>query len=332
MVMIVGKNCDEPGLWDEVVHDLDGHPLQLWGWGELKAAHGWTAHRILFVDSADTVVGAAQVLSRSLPQPFRRLNYVPRGPVWCEGREGEVLEALVQYTKQHLPGTLLSIEPDDEQLPSVPGWRKSQNTILIPRTLILDLNKGELALQEAMSKKTRQYIRKSNGEALRLRQIRTTAELAACLVLYRQTAKRAKFALHDDQYYYDVAEKLGDSSVIFAAFHQDTPIAFVWLAVSTKTAFELYGGMNDTGQELRANYALKWYAITKCKEWGIDRYDMNGLLNDGVSTFKQGFADHEDMLAGTYDYPLSPFYGAWAKGLPTAKKTVRRLKKLTRQG
>ena len=76
---------------------------------------------------------------------------------------------------------------------------------------------------------------------------------------------------------------------------------------------------------------LKWHAITKCKEWGIDRYDMNGLLNDGVSTFKQGFADHENMLVGTYDYPLSSLYNAWTKGLPLAKRAVRRAKKLLRR-
>lgn len=330
--MVIGKYCDEQPLWDEVVHDLDGHPLQLWGWGELKAAHNWTVHRILFLEDDDAVVGAAQILTRKLPMPFRRLNYVPRGPVWREGSETEVLDALVRYTKQHLPGAVLTIEPDDEEIPAIKGWKKSANTILIPRTLILDLNKGESELLDAMSKKTRQYIRKSSKEALELRQVKTADELAACMAIYRQTASRAKFALHDDQYYYDVAEKLGDSSVLFAAFDQHTPVAFVWLAVSAKTAFELYGGMDDRGQELRANYALKWYAITKCKEWGIDRYDMNGLLNDGVSTFKQGFASHEDMLAGTYDYPLSPLYTAWAKGLPTAKKTVRSLKKLARRG
>jgi lipid II:glycine glycyltransferase (peptidoglycan interpeptide bridge formation enzyme) len=86
--------------------------------------------------------------------------------------------------------------------------------------------------------------------------------------------------------------------------------------------------MNEQGQQLRINYALKWHAIRKCKEWGIERYDMNGLLNDGVSTFKQGFAAHENMLAGTYDYALSPLYVIWSKGLPLAKKGVRTLNKL----
>jgi lipid II:glycine glycyltransferase (peptidoglycan interpeptide bridge formation enzyme) len=64
------------------------------------------------------------------------------------------------------------------------------------------------------------------------------------------------------------------------------------------------------------------------RERGIVRYDFNGLLNDGVSTFKQGFADHENMLVGTYDKPLSPLYSAWTYGLPLAKKIIRKIKSL----
>lgn len=324
--MITGKNCTEPKLWDEIVHDLDGHPLQLWGWGELKAAHNWTAHRVIFTDHTDKVVGAAQILTRHLPGPFRRLNYIPRGPVWHEGSEAGVLDALTEYVKRHLPGTLLTIEPDDTEMPAVHGWRESRNTILIPRTLILDLGKSEDELLEAMTKKTRQYIRKSGREGLNVKRVKTVEEIAKCLDIYHETARRAGFPLHGDQYYYDAHIQLGDSSVIFAAYEGDQPVAFVWLAVSSKTAFELYGGMNDRGQALRANYMLKWHAITTCREWGIDRYDMNGLLNDGVSVFKQGFADREDMLIGTYDYPLSPLYGAWSKGLPLLKAIMRKLK------
>lgn len=326
--MITGHACTEAAVWDEIVHDLDGHPLQLWGWGELKAHHNWTAHRVIFTDENGGVAGAAQILSRTLPGPFRRMNYVPRGPVWRAGEERGVLEALVSYVKQHLPGVVLTVEPDDDEVPFTSGWRHSKNTILIPKTLILDLNKGEPELQAAMAKKTRQYIRKSAGEGLVIRRVKKPENIAPLLALYHETASRAHFAIHDDGYYYDLQELLGESSVIFAAYDHDEPVAFVWLAVSMKTAFELYGGVNERGQHLRANYALKWHAITKCKEWGIDRYDMNGLLNDGISTFKRGFADHEDMLIGTYDYPLSSLYTAWTKGLPAAKKVMRRVKKI----
>lgn len=329
--MIIGKKCDESGVWDEIVHDLGGHPLQLWGWGELKSAHNWSAHRVICVDDSDnTVVGGAQILVRPLPGVFKRICYIPRGPVWRDGEERGVLSAITRYVKQYLPGVVLTIEPDTDSLVLPEGWRVSKNTILIPRTLILDLDNDESALLGAMTKKTRQYIRKSEREGLVVRQVKRQDDIRACLDIYRQTAERAKFPLHNDQYYYDVHEKLGESSVIFATYEGDKPIAFVWLAVSATTSFELYGGMNERGQQLRANYMLKWHSIRTCKEWGIGRYDMNGLLNDGVSTFKQGFASHEDMLVGTYDYPLSSLYALWARGLPLAKKIIRRAKRLVR--
>ena len=156
-------------------------------------------------------------------------------------------------------------------------------------------------------------------------------DLDKCLGIYRLTAKRAKFDLHSNQYYYDVFSKLADYSQLFAAYVDDQPIAFLWLAISAETAFELYGGMNDLGQQLRSNYALKWYAIRKCKEWGISRYDFGGLLEGGVTTFKMGWTESAIDLAGTFDKPLSVNYATWHRGLPMAKKTSRRVKKIFRR-
>jgi lipid II:glycine glycyltransferase (peptidoglycan interpeptide bridge formation enzyme) len=319
--------CSTQADWDEVVHSRGGHPLQLWGWGEVKAAHGWRAYRYL-LRSGDDVRAAAQVLVRPLPGPFRRFVYIPRGPVCADNDYDEVLNALAMHVRTHLPGTVLSIEPANDRGPQGKGWRHSSNTILIPHTLILDLSQSEEELQAQMAKKTRQYIRKSGQEGLTIRRVKTRDMLADCLHIYRETATRAGFSLHEDDYYYDIFDKMGDASVVLAAANEHGPVAFLWLAVSADTAFELYGGMSDEGQALRANYALKWQAITTCKKWGVKHYDLNGLLNDRISTFKKGFANHETMLAGTYDYPLSPLYGVWSKALPAGKKIVRRVKSL----
>jgi lipid II:glycine glycyltransferase (peptidoglycan interpeptide bridge formation enzyme) len=323
--MISVEPCENQSEWDDEILTHGGHPLQLWGWGNVKAAHNWHVERVFFKQGV-AIIGGAQLLIRPLPRPFTCLVYVPRGPVVAADRAGEVLEVLAAYVKTTHKAVALTIEPDWADMPPVTGWRQSTNTILIPRTIILDLSKTEDELMAAMAKKTRQYVRKSAGEAIELRQVKGREELAQCLAIYRQTAERAGFALHDDQYYYDVFEQLGEHSPVFAAFADDVPVAFLWLAISSETAFELYGGMNDEGQRLRANYALKWHAIKTMKNWGIHRYDFNGLLNDGVSTFKQGFANHETMLAGTYDRPLSPLYGVWSKGLPAAKKVLRKIK------
>jgi peptidoglycan pentaglycine glycine transferase (the first glycine) len=323
--MITVRTCDIREDWDEEILSRGGHPLQLWGWGELKAAHKWKVTRLV-VEEGETIVGMAQVLIKALPLPFRALAYIPRGPIAEREKREVVLNALADHVKSTYNAVAVTIEPDWEEMPEYTSWKASSNTILIPRTLILDLSRTEEELLADMTKKTRQYIRKSGGELLVVRQVKRREELDACLALYRQTAIRAGFALHSDQYYYDAFDMLGDHSPIFAAFQGDQPRAFLWLAISSQTAFELYGGMDEEGQRLRANYVLKWHAIQTMRKWGIKRYDFNGLLNDGVSTFKQGFSSHEDMLAGTYDKPLSPLYIVWSKGLPTAKKLIRKIK------
>ncbi len=318
--------CENKQHWDDYVNDLGGHPLQLLGWGNLKAAHNWSASQLLYsIDGK--VKGGAQVLVRTLPWPFKRLTYIPRGPFGALGESAEAMAELSAYIKKNIGGVLISAEPDMTTVGWGNKWKKSINTILIPRTLILDLSKTEEELLRAMTKKTRQYIRKSERDGVSIKRITDREALKEVMAIYRDTAKRANFALHGDDYYYDLVDMLGENNLIYGAYHQGRLISFVWLAISSATAFELYGGMNEQGQQLRANYALKWHAITKCKEWGIARYDMNGLLNDGVSTFKEGFAGHEDMLAGTYDYPLSPLYVVWSKFLPLGKKLVRKFKK-----
>lgn len=325
--MITVQRCETQIEWDEYILEYNGHPLQLWAWGEVKAAHNWRVERV-FIHQEETIVGAAQLLIRPLPKPFNALVYVPRGPVVDEAHRVAVLTAIADHVKTSHGAVTVTIEPDWEGEFQVAGWRQSKNTILIPRTLILDLRKTEDELQSAMVKKTRQYIRKSAKEPIEIRQVKNREELDACLAIYKQTSARAGFAVHGDQYYYDVFDQYGEHSPVYAAFKDGRPIAFLWLAVSRTVAFELYGGMNDEGQQLRANYALKWQVIQAMRERGIVRYDFNGLLNDGVSTFKQGFADHENMLVGTYDKPLSPLYSAWTYGLPLAKKIIRKIKSL----
>lgn len=325
--MITVRSCNTQHEWDPYTLEHSGHPLQLWAWGEVKAAHNWRVERV-FIEQDDLVIGAAQLLIRPLPKPFTALVYIPRGPVVDEAHRSAVAAALADHAKTAYRAVAITIEPDWEGELNLDGWRRSRNTILIPRTLILDLTKTEDELLSAMVKKTRQYIRKSAKEAVEIRQVQNREELNACLAIYKQTSARAGFAVHDDQYYYDVFDEFGELSPVYAAFKDGQPIAFLWLAISRTTAFELYGGMNDDGQRLRANYALKWHVIRVMRERGIVRYDFNGLLNDGVSTFKQGFADHENMLVGTYDKSLSPLYTLWTYGLPLAKKIVRTIKSL----
>lgn len=319
--------CSDPDLWDATVDRLGGHPQQLWGWGRTKAAHGWSADRVLVAEGGE-VIAAAQLVLKKLPVPLRSLAYIPRGPATAEGRGVEVLQAVAGYVRAAHRSVALSVEPDwdaDSEVVrglAAAGWRSSANTILIGRTLILDLSHTEDELLAGMSKKHRQYIRKSGREGLDIRRV-GRGELGACLDVYRLTAQRAGFGIHEDSYYLDIFDNLGDASPVYAAFRGEDVVAFLWISASSTTSFELYGGMTDEGERLRANYALKWFAIQEMKARGVTRYDFNGLLNDGVSRFKMGWAGHENQLAGTWDLPLSPFYPVFSRALPLAKRGMQ---------
>lgn len=323
---LVISPCWNAEDWDAAVNRLNGHPQQLWGWGKTKADHSWQVDRLLVSRDGETVA-AAQILIRRLPLPFRALVYIPRGPACRTEDAREVLEELANYARDAYAGIVLSIEPDwetgsefDDAVRSA-GFRHTDNTILIPRTLILDLSRSEDELLADMSKKHRQYIRKSGREELEFREV-TRDELNDCLAVYQETAQRAGFGIHEDRYYLDIFDNLGEASPVYAAFQGSTMVAFLWLSASSHTAFELYGGMTEEGERLRANYALKWLAIRSMKERGVQRYDFNGLLNDGVSKFKMGWAKHENMLLGTWDKPLSPLYPVYATAMPLARRGI----------
>lgn len=323
--MIELQRCNDKEQWDTYVVENGGHPLQLWAWGQVKAGHGWVAER-LFAYDEDKLVGVAQVLVRRLPSPFRSFAYVPRGPIGDEKYTAEILEKVTTLVKRDHRSVALSIEPDSLEFNKPDGWVRSTNHVLSAETILLDVSRSESDLLGDMAKKTRQYIRKSAADVT-IRQVRKREDLDACLKIYRETSTRAGFNLHNDQYYLDVFLQMQDYSPIFIAYANDEPVAFLWLAISGETAYELYGGVNEKGQELRANYALKWHAIRRIKEWGLNKYDFGGLVAGGVSNFKQGWSPDVTVFAGTFDRPLSPLYVLWSKGLPFAKKTLQRARR-----
>ncbi|MDQ0869994.1 peptidoglycan pentaglycine glycine transferase (the first glycine) [Arthrobacter sp. V1I9] len=246
--------CTDRALWDEHVDRFKGHPQQLWGWGETKAMHGWSVDRVLLNDG-DNTVGCAQLLVRRLPFPFRALVYIPRGPMCSVENAPAVLGSLADHAAVRHRGVALSIEPDWDQdsdfagAVASAGFRATTNTVLIPRTLILDLTWTDDELMAEMSKSTRANIRKAMRSDVEFRKVKNDAELEQVLGIYHETAERAGFGIHEDRYYRDIFKNMGDGSPIIAAFDGEQMLAFVWLARSGSTAFELYGGVSSEGQK-----------------------------------------------------------------------------------
>jgi peptidoglycan pentaglycine glycine transferase (the first glycine) len=314
-------------LWDAFIDAQEyGRPLQLWEWGELKRQNGWVPHRVALVRGG-TMVAAAQVLVRPIPMTPRSIAYIPRGPVVAPSSQ-EAMELLTQIGNYFRAqgAILLKMEPAwlTADLPA--NWRRAHQSILLGETYTIDLSRPEDQIVASMRSKTRQYIRKAQTDGVEISRDEKGEYLPAVYEIYQQTAKRAGFGLHSFSYYQRLFELFGNRNYLFVAQLQGQPVAFLWLIVGGGSALELYGGVNDTGAESKANYLLKSRAITELKAAGYKLYDFNGRLNEGVSQFKAGFGPDETNYVGSYDWPLRKFgYWLWTGLLPVLKPVARKL-------
>lgn len=310
------EQCDSKVQWDEFVLEHGGHPLQLWGWGALKALFRWRIERIFIIEN-DRTIGAAQILIRRVPKPFRYWLYVPRGPVVVDPAKTEVIyEQLAAYVKQDHTGVALRIEPDVGESPGNLIWRETQAPLLVSHSIMLDLARPEGVVLADMNKSTRQRIRTAGEQGVLVKKISRIQEVNKVIELYKQSAKKTAVKFHKDIYYKRLYDQLGEHSVIFGAYNGDNLVAFIWLLVSESVAFELISGSDQWGSDSGATALLRWEAIRRTKQWGVKTYDLNAE----PATATKAYGDHPHAFPGSYDLPLSAFYRLWEKILASRYK------------
>jgi lipid II:glycine glycyltransferase (peptidoglycan interpeptide bridge formation enzyme) len=319
--------------WDGLIaRHPQAHPLQLWGWGEVKREAGWIPWRVAVTGHDGELRAAAQVLVRRVPRVPLCMLYIPRGPVVAPddiqaleemmiaiGGYGRSVGAIFcKIDPPWLVGTTHALA-DAQFHPSTAGVQATE-------TFTIDLTKSEDDLFGAMRSKTRQYIRKAEREAIEIVRDTTGEWLPACYEIFRETAQRAQFGLHPRSYY-DAIFRLCDPErhYLYIARREGQPLAFLWMACAGRFAVELYGGVSDAGQEYKSNYLLKWHAIREMRADGYQVYDLNGRVNDGISQFKQGFGPDEAAWIGPFDRVYHPLmYQAWTRALPLARRFLSR--------
>ncbi|MDR3128361.1 MAG: peptidoglycan bridge formation glycyltransferase FemA/FemB family protein [Bifidobacteriaceae bacterium] len=339
---VVASEIKDLVQWDNLINSLQGNPLQLSNWGKLKAQSSWSVNNIVITNTNHETFAAAQILTRKLPAGLGRISHIPRGPVFADFvlqnpfLLSTILGEIINWVTENLKSIAIIAEPDysenkfsftkfiSEEFPEEysRNWLPSQTPILFNKTLIIDLTQSQDTIFAGASKKNLQHLRESDNIGVKISIAQNIDDVKKVLGVYKEVASRAKFALHSDDYFYQ-AFKLGIGPLYIATL-KDEVVSFLWLAQSKSTAFELWGGANALGQANYANTAVKWFAIKDMKAKAIQRYDMNGLLNDGISNYKRSFAKKEDILVPSHTVALSPKYHLYVK----AYKSLKLLKKV----
>jgi len=321
--------------WDTLIGSHPAaHPLQTWGWGEIKHASHWGVWRVAVKDNDGSLRAAAQVLTRHVPRLPLSMIYIPRGPVIAPD-DAEALQILMQAVSRYgrSQGAIFcKVDPawpaGTPHVLTTSKFQPSNETIQATDTYTIALQETEEEIQAKMRSKTRQYIRKAEKDGTTIIRDTTGQWLHTCYDIYIQTAQRAQFGLHPRSYY-DEIYKLYDPKrqYLYVAFRDDVPLAFLWMACFGQYAVELYGGVADAGQDnkIKFNELLKWHAIQEMKAAGYTTYDLNGRVNDGISQFKEGFGPDDTTWIGPFDRIYKPLaYQSWTRALPLARRFLAR--------
>ncbi|MEN5193546.1 MULTISPECIES: lipid II:glycine glycyltransferase FemX [Sphingobacterium] len=317
-----------------------------------KAFNFKTKTADLYVDSDDSTyfIGDLLILIQTLDQDHS-IAYVPYGPEVEPSVEnqGYFLEQLSESLRSCLPTNCIMIRYDlsweshwakeddcydingnwlgvpDKKIQEIrfnfntTNWnlRKANTDILPSNTIFVDLKKDEEALLGAMKTKTRYNVNLSQRKGVKIRSLGLDS-LAIWYDLYRQTAARNHFFLHDISYFRVVLSARANDTLspadvyLLVAEIEDKPLAAMFLVVSANRGTYLYGASATENRNYMATYALQWRAMQIAKEKGCTEYDFFGVAPQadashplyGLYRFKTGFGGEIFHRMGCWDYPL----------------------------
>jgi peptidoglycan pentaglycine glycine transferase (the first glycine) len=305
----------------ELTHDLyiqharNLNPLQSWEWGEVKSPE-WTPIRFGIYEGKN-IVFVGTLLVKKMPIIKAKFGYIPRLLYIPDSSLFIKILTEIKHFAQKRNLSHILIDPDVNfttylknkgdvhHLFSKLGFTPLKNSIQPQRTIVLDLLKSEKELLASMRSKHRQYIKKSYRNGISIQQGEREDLENFCSIMKQISTERG-YVMHSTEYYKKVWNYFsrGENILLFLAYKTKIIVGAYMILLNKENAFEMYGGCNQEGNRLLANYSMKWEAIQHCKKIGKNFYDQWGAeyLYPGLIQFKEGFGGN------VIEYPPSFLY------------------------
>ena len=312
-------------------------------WATSKALTGWEATRIAALHPSGGWAGA-QLLLQRLPGPLGRFAYAPRAPlVACadeavaESLRVELLRGLRGLRDDGVtlvrlePGSSLVIDPESNVVQPDPAltatlrapWINAATQIgarlhlaapIQPRSSRrIALAGGVDAVRAGWRSKWRQYARQALTDGVTVR-LGTVDELPALSAVMSAISERTGSKSRSGEAFAQLMRAFGPRAELLiaegASADGAAELLGALLVVRTESgSTELFGGATNRGNEVRAPYALKAFAIERAIDQGSSWYDMWGLVTPGIAHFKAGWGGDVHAYPGALDLDLDPIRG-----------------------
>jgi lipid II:glycine glycyltransferase (peptidoglycan interpeptide bridge formation enzyme) len=319
--------------WDDfVAQHPNGHLLQTWGWGELKAGIGWYPIRFALCDvEQQQMMAAAQVLCRPagrLPLRAGHFAYIPKGPV-LDWSQPLLCDALFSQLNHHLGNRgALALRIELPQEANIAGSEDIRTRVISlgfhpapakqpVRTILLNLAPNEETLLARMKEKWRYNVRLAARKGVTVRVAQSADDVRAWYKLLQTTSERDKFGIHTLAYYLQAWQIFAtcNQARLLLAEYQGQLLGGIFVALLAKQAIYLYGASANEQRHLMPNYLLQWEAIRWARQEGAALYDFWGIpaTDDddedmaGVYRFKRGWGGEIVSFLGAYEHDYHPF-------------------------
>ena len=310
--------------WAEVgARFRDPSLLQSWEYGNARAREGrWRVERGLLTEG-ERVIGAAQVMVRSLPVIGGGLAWLSRGPMWRQSaaEPAHVLGGALKALRCHYAedrGLYFRVAPpvleNDPACAVFPAAGFRNTGALGWASAILDLASPKTDLRTGLRQKWRNGLNKAERSGVAVECGTDDQGFADCLDDYRTLLAARRFEtsvtpglLADLQSALPEDRKL----VHYRARHEGHFVGFAVMARYGGCCEYLIGNVDDAGRRVGAGQLILWRAVCDMKARGCKSFDLGGMDPDrtarGVFRFKDG-------LGGT-PYRLAPEIETKSSGL-----------------
>lgn len=292
-VRVSGEGADPE--WDAfVAQSRGGHHAQTSLWGQVKAASGWCAARLVVTDQ-ERVIAGGQFLTRPMLLGTR-VGYVTRGPL-CPSGDPDladlVIDGLLLACRAHQVSFLV-IQPSSNgelvarQLAKrgfEPGWIELAPTA----TVLIDLTPDAQEILAHMKRQTRQNIRRGEQRGIQVREGQES-DLPAFHRLYAATNERYGTRPYSKEYFADMWHILEPSGLLklFLATHDTEPVSALLTIPFGDTVVASKLGWSGLQGDSRPNEVLFWEAIKWAKVNGYRFFDLEGIDVEGAKAVLEG--------------------------------------------
>ena len=224
--------------------------------------------------------------------------------------------------------------PENLQLLTDLGLKKSPMHLAAEHTVIIDLTKPEDELLANMRRQTRYEVRRAAKQGITVEKSQSEEIFKEFRKVQAATAKRQGFVPPNLKTLMAEREAFGDNIAIYVAKTNDgKPIAYGMIIKDGKEGDYYEAASTELNRKMPGAYALLWQAMKDLKAEGYERFNLWGIAPAGqpnhryagVTTFKTGFGGEVVEYVPAHDMVISKakYLKNWV--VETARKKRRHL-------